>query len=95
MGVCYQASGACGLPLGAPCPDPYKWPRCNNVCAWERHPSAPHVCCNTLCTLGCTSCLGVDTGKGDGTCAPILKGTDPYNECAAPKPNCNGAGACE
>lgn len=61
------------------------------------------VCCDTACTGNCNSCLGAQTGGSNGTCAPILAGTDPGNDCAGG--SCTGlaglccstecAGACE
>jgi hypothetical protein len=60
------------------------------------------VCCNAACSGTCVACTGQKKGGGaDGTCGPILAGTDPDNEC----PNtgvatcgtngvCDGSGAC-
>jgi hypothetical protein len=39
------------------------------------------VCCATLCGLKCEACSKVKTGQASGTCAPILLGEDPDNEC--------------
>jgi hypothetical protein len=60
------------------------------------------ICCATVCEGVCEACSGSKTGLVDGTCGPILSGTDPESECA-PSPvgtcgvaglGCNGAGAC-
>jgi hypothetical protein len=41
-----------------------------------------NVCCATLCGLKCEACTKMKTGQVPGTCAPILVGEDPDNECA-------------
>jgi|GEM_PF-1337366 len=59
------------------------------------------VCCATTCT-GCNACAGTLTGKGDGTCAPVLGGQDPHNTCSDETATnqcgndgmCDGAGVC-
>lgn len=63
--------------------------------------SPDHVCCDAACTGTCESCLGKETGKTDGTCAPIPAGQDPDNECATDDVKtcghdgfCDGTGAC-
>jgi hypothetical protein len=40
------------------------------------------ICCATLCGLKCEACTKVKTRQANGTCAPILLGEDPDNECA-------------
>ncbi len=62
------------------------------------------VCCDGACTGTCMACSAATKGSGtDGTCGPIVSGTDPENECpaasctaggATPKETCDGAGAC-
>lgn len=55
------------------------------------------VCCDTACDSTCSACAATDTGQPDGTCAPVLQGTDPANECAESACGtaaCDGAGAC-
>lgn len=50
------------------------------------------VCCDTACTGTCESCIGSKTcNASDGTCAPIVAGTDPDAECGA---NTCFAGQC-
>src|SRR6185437_16917041 len=39
------------------------------------------VCCATICGLKCEACSMAKTGQASGTCAPILLGEDPDNEC--------------
>jgi hypothetical protein len=51
------------------------------------------VCCNSLCSGLCQSCLSANTGQANGICANIAVGRDPDNECA-PCTACSGAGAC-
>lgn len=59
------------------------------------------VCCESACT-GCKACAAKFTGKSDGTCAPVVGGQDPHNQCAdvtatnecGTDGNCDGAGAC-
>jgi hypothetical protein len=52
------------------------------------------VCCNALCDGLCEACVGVFTNVSDGTCADVLVGTDPENECNSPTPVCVGANMC-
>ncbi|MCS6900926.1 MAG: kelch repeat-containing protein [Myxococcales bacterium] len=69
-----------------------------NVCA-------EGVCCNDAAckNASCRSCLSVNTGVSDGTCAPVQYGMDPRDFCLNElneKPCgqtgvCNGGGACE
>jgi hypothetical protein len=46
------------------------------------------VCCNAECTANCESCLEVQTGAPDGTCAPVLSGP---GDC--PPVGCLGSGS--
>ncbi len=51
-------------------------------------------CCNTACNGSCQACSLLLQGQGtNGTCGPILTGTDPSNECAMG--SCNGSSACK
>jgi hypothetical protein len=52
------------------------------------------VCCNTLCNGTCVSCAAKDNGMADGTCANVVAGTDPANECAAGTTTCGLDGTC-
>ncbi|MCC6213656.1 MAG: hypothetical protein IT376_02220 [Polyangiaceae bacterium] len=60
------------------------------------------VCCDQACTGGCRACSAVAKGAGaDGTCEPVLAGTDPDDDCSVEDPTscqkdgqCDGAGAC-
>jgi hypothetical protein len=73
----------------------------DNECLNGNCPADDGVCCDTACGSLCESCLAVDTGGADGTCAPVSAGTDPKMECtlnavACSGDNCGGvAGACE
>ncbi len=51
------------------------------------------VCCDAACPGACRSCNSDHTGQAQGSCAPILAGRDPFNECAAHLV-CDGTGAC-
>ncbi|WP_394844266.1 hypothetical protein LZC95_45335 [Pendulispora brunnea] len=55
-------------------------------------------CCNTACNGTCQACSATKTGMANGTCAPVLRGTDPDAECAADALACTiavcGEGAC-
>jgi hypothetical protein len=59
------------------------------------------VCCEGLCA-GCKACSTALTGKANGTCAPVLGGQDPHNQCADETATnqcgndgmCDGNGAC-
>jgi len=62
---------------------------------------ADGVCCDQRCGSLCRACTRARTGVADGTCAPIMAGTDPRGDCAADAPGscrydgtCDGAGAC-
>ncbi|MEZ4311893.1 MAG: hypothetical protein R3F14_28010, partial [Polyangiaceae bacterium] len=54
------------------------------------------VCCNMACDGLCQACIGAKTMVSDGTCADILPGTDPDNECSdmSSSPNCGGSLMC-
>ncbi|RYE92362.1 MAG: kelch repeat-containing protein, partial [Myxococcales bacterium] len=59
------------------------------------------VCCATACDGVCEACVGARTGGADGTCAPVIAGQDPDDECAGQEPascgrvgTCDGAGQC-
>ena len=53
-------------------------------------------CCDSTCGGGCEACAGTLTGAADGTCAPILAGLDPDDECRLPGgvDVCDGSGGC-
>jgi hypothetical protein len=61
---------------------------------------ADGVCCDAECAGGCQACVSSKTGQPNGTCAGVLAGTDPDDECTkADTPcglngMCNGAGSC-
>lgn len=40
------------------------------------------VCCESACTDRCRACVEDRTNEADGTCAFIVSGTDPDNECS-------------
>ncbi len=51
------------------------------------------ICCNSACGDACESCLSMETGQPQGTCAPIpAGGTDPEGTCG--NFACDGTGAC-
>ncbi len=54
------------------------------------------VCCNVACDGLCEACDGALTMVSDGTCAPVVPGTDPENECSdvSSSPNCGGSLMC-
>lgn len=93
-GFC-QANLCAQKPLGAPC---VMGAECVAPGA-----CADGVCCNTTCSGTCQACTSAIKGAGaDGTCGPILAGTDPQNECASTSAVmcgtngfCDGAGACQ
>jgi cysteine-rich repeat protein len=64
---------------------------------------ADGVCSNTACVGFCQAATAAKKGQGaDGTCGPIIAGSDPDDECAAQASQtcgttgaCNGSGACQ
>jgi len=50
-------------------------------------------CCGGVCNGLCQACAAAKTGGADGTCAQVIAGTDPDNECNAAT-NCDGASGC-
>lgn len=78
--------GECSLkPLGADCGAQNE---CIDTC------SADGVCCDAACTGECESCLETLTGMPQGTCAPILSGVKPPDECNDDEV-CDGVGDCK
>jgi hypothetical protein len=61
---------------------------------------ADGFCCDAGCAGGCQACVSSKTGQPNGTCAGVLAGTDPDDECAKGDTlcgldgTCNGAGSC-
>ncbi|HEX4474174.1 MAG TPA: kelch repeat-containing protein, partial [Polyangiaceae bacterium] len=57
---------------------------------------ADGVCCSTDCTTSCNACTKAATGKADGTCALVLAGSDPRNDCTDDgSPSCGNDGFCD
>ncbi|MFO0590653.1 MAG: hypothetical protein U0441_24130 [Polyangiaceae bacterium] len=52
------------------------------------------VCCNTACGALCQACTAAKTGGTNGTCANVVPGTDPDNECTNATPNCAAGSIC-
>ncbi|MBK8255273.1 MAG: hypothetical protein IPK82_21760 [Polyangiaceae bacterium] len=54
------------------------------------------VCCNTACNGLCQACVLAKTTVANGTCADIVPGTDPDDECSdlTSSPNCGGMLMC-
>jgi len=59
------------------------------------------ICCDGECDGECESCLGAATSNVDGQCAPIVKGTDPDDDCSDGSSGdcssiflCDGTGSC-
>jgi cysteine-rich repeat protein len=57
---------------------------------------ADGVCCDGACG-GCNACLQTMTGKPDGTCAPVLAGSDPHLTCEdeTATNQCGNDGLCD
>jgi N-acetylneuraminic acid mutarotase len=62
---------------------------------------ADGVCCSAPCAGICRACAAAKTGVADGTCAPVIVGTDPNGQCPDQGTGscgfdgaCDGAGAC-
>jgi len=80
-------SNWCGNPTGGvgdPCDTPADC--LNGNCPFE-----DKICCDVACNGTCESCVGAKTCGTDGTCAPIVAGTNPDGECTSG--SCFG-GAC-
>ncbi len=57
---------------------------------------ADGVCCSTDCTTSCNACTKAATGEADGTCALVLAGKDPRNDCTDDgSPSCGNDGFCD
>src|SRR5689334_18778447 len=65
--------GGGGPPVGQPCSDA-------SACGTGQ--CVDGVCCDSPCTGTCQACTAALTGQTDGTCAPVLLGTDPKDQCA-------------
>lgn len=87
------SGGGTGLGLGEPCLD-------GGECASGF--CADNVCCDASCSGTCEACVATLTGGvADGTCAHVIAGTDPEDECpdqgiasCGTDGSCDGAGAC-
>ncbi|HEX2873680.1 MAG TPA: SUMF1/EgtB/PvdO family nonheme iron enzyme [Polyangiaceae bacterium] len=55
------------------------------------------VCCDVACTGTCESCLGNQTGRTDGQCAPVLAGGSPRTSagCESSGGVCGADGKCD
>jgi hypothetical protein len=60
-------------------------------------------CCNQACNGSCSACSAALTGAPNGTCAPVVAGTDPRDACEADSDypeacgadgQCDGLGSC-
>lgn len=90
------SAGACisAVPLGGAC-------TLGSDCASGF--CADGVCCDTACTGTCMACTTSKKGQGsDGTCGPIVAGSDPDNECTQQAAGscgttgaCSGSGTCQ
>ncbi|MBW2458034.1 MAG: hypothetical protein JRI68_26250 [Deltaproteobacteria bacterium] len=81
-------SNWCGDPTGAvgdPCDTPAD-------CLNGNCPQDDKICCDFACDSPCVACTAAKTCGTDGTCAPIVAGTDPDSECTSGV--CFG-GSCE
>jgi hypothetical protein len=78
-GTC-NGSGSCSLDNGLACTS-------NSQCVSGQ--CVDGVCCNTACNSTCQRC---NLAGSVGTCANIVVGQDPDNECA--NGTCNGSGSC-
>lgn len=91
VGTCSGAAescdgmGACKSTLGVACSNNAEC--LSNFCV-------DGFCCNTACSGTCQACSQLLQGQGsNGTCGPIITGTDPGNECAMG--SCNGSSTCK
>jgi hypothetical protein len=72
---------------------------CDDTRACKNGVCVEGVCCNDACGDSCQSCLAANTGKDNGTCAPIQAGKNPKGECGKQNPDdvcksttvCNGS----
>lgn len=79
-----QDAAMTGLPLGGACD-------ADGQCESGECDDRDGVCCDTVCSGGCRSCLATWTGGSDGQCASITSGADPYAACAVDPANPCGA----
>lgn len=86
---CSDGAGhTCGQEPGAACS---VWFQCGSGYCIDG------VCCDTSCSDYCEACTAAKTGGVDGTCSPILAGTDPDSECddgPCMTGLCDGFGGC-
>ncbi len=69
---------------------------CDEAFACQSGSCVEGVCCDAPCDGECESCLSEKTGAAQGTCAPIVEGTDPDGECADDgSPSCGQNGFCK
>ena len=83
--VC-DGEGNCLLLNGESCAE-------NIDCASGFCPAEDGVCCDIACSGTCEACLASKTGNSDGSCSPVIYGTDPDNECGSGGV-CGGLGNC-
>lgn len=77
---------------------------CSNTKECSSGQCADGVCCDTACSGTCQACLFFATGQADGTCASVVDGRDPRQDCSSLGTSCasgtvtshvcNGSGAC-
>jgi hypothetical protein len=57
---------------------------------------ADGYCCNQACGGACQACAAALTGGANGSCQPMMAGTDPGDDCPAQPPaSCGTDGACD
>lgn len=71
---------------GGTCTDP-------GVCSNEA--CVDGVCCESTCQGLCMACTATKTGAANGTCAPVLKATDPDGDCQDDGLSCKRDGFCD
>jgi hypothetical protein len=57
-------------------------------------PEADGVCCESACDAPCMACGSKKTGGLNGSCMPVIEGTDPNDDCAGDAACLPEAGCC-
>lgn len=68
---------------------------CDNDSECESDVCFDGVCCEEGCDGTCYGCTRARTNQPNGTCAPVIAGTDPYDSCGKSGDACGLDGLCD